>query len=177
MKIQVDVNTTNKDYSAFQRHHILRYIWIYAVLGLVAGVLLGLLIADRKTTGVFNEILTACFFIVMAAFLYLIVNAIITMAKTAKLENKKPVFSYTFTKGGVNCRSNGKSFDLAWTKVYRVKEIRSMFLIYTDKQNAFIVPKRCFANESDISEFRDNLLFEPRKNEKTAPSSKKKVNL
>ena len=166
MKIKVDVNTTKKDYLAFQLHHTYRYIWVYLILFAFVVLLAALLIKNTLETGKINDSLVVLLCIATAIFLYVAINNVLKILKNAKNEDKKPVFEYTFTKGGIHCDSNGKSFDLPWTKVYKVTEIKKMFLVYINKESALIVPKQYFKSEDDINEFRQTLLFAPRKKEK-----------
>lgn len=166
MKIYADVNTTKKDYISFQKHHILKFVWIYVLVALLVALILVMLIKSKNSTGEINVLYAMCFGIVCVLFVYMILNSVIRIIRSAKKEEAKPMFSYTFTKGGVHCESGGRSFDLPWTNVYKVTETEPMFLVYINKDSAFIVPKRCFKSEEDISEFRSNLLFAPRKTSK-----------
>lgn len=163
MKIYADVNTTKQDYLSFQKHNALKFVWIYVLVAIFAALLLWLVIKSKNTTGEINALYLICFALVCIVFVYMLVNSTVRIIKNSNREAKKPTFSYTFTKGGVHCESNGKSFDLAWTQVYKVTEAKNMFLVYINKESAFIVPKRCFASEKDIAEFRSSLLFAPRK--------------
>ena len=169
MKINVEVSTTKHDYIRFQKRHSYKYIWVYAMLALLT-ILLGVLILTQKQkSGQINSISVALFIVAAGIFIYMVASSVVKIIKIAKQDDKKPIFNYTFTKGAVHCESEGRSFDLPWTKVYSVAEAKDMFLVYVNKESAFIIPKRCFKNDNDIAEFRDNLLFEPRKIEKVKP--------
>lgn len=164
MKIYVDVNTTKNDYLKFQKHHTLKYIWIYIAIALLAALVFVIMLMNKNNTGQINALYAICFAVICILLLYMIINSIVKIIKLSKKEEQKPVFSYTFTKGGVHCESGSRSFELPWTNVYKVTEIKPMFLVYLNSESAFIVPKRCFRSENDIAEFRENLLFKPRKN-------------
>ncbi len=166
MKIQVDVNTTKQDYYDFQKHHTLRYIWIYILLAVLTGLLAAVNIRIYKNTGVLNYLTVFINIIALIMLVYMVVTSILKIKNTAKAEEKKPVFVYIFTKGGVHCASNGKSFDLTWDKIYKVTEVKEMFLVYLNQESALIVPKRFFTSEADVEEFRKELLFKPRKRSK-----------
>lgn len=166
MKIKAVVNTTKKDYIEFQKCNLYKYMWMYFTLAALVVFIGVLMIVQMNKTGYINDMLLMLFVIIILLFLYMIINSIIKITKQAKKEDCKPVFDYTFTKGGVHCESGDRSFDLPWIKVYMVKESKKMFFVYINKNSAFIVPKRCFASESDIVEFRDNFLFKPKKTEK-----------
>ena len=47
MKIFIDVNTTKKDYMSFQKQHTYKYIWVYAIIALLAALLLVLIIQNN----------------------------------------------------------------------------------------------------------------------------------
>lgn len=174
MRINVDVNTTKKDYYKFQLYHSYRFAWIYFLIFAVDIALLVTFISDWNKTGVFNPLLAFVLAIGIIAFIYIVSNNIIRMTKTAKMEDTKPVFHYSFTKGNMHCEANGSSFDVSWSEVYKVIEIKKMFLVYIKKDAALIVPKASFNSEEDIVAFRENILFKPGKYKGASKNNKNK---
>ena len=163
MRINVDVNTTKKDYYNFQMYHSYRFAWIYALIFIMDISLLVVLLTEWNKTGKFNPLLAFILAAGIVAFVYIVTNNIIRMTKTARLEDKKPVFHYTFTKGNMHCEADGNSFDLAWSQIYKVIETKKMFLVYVNKEAALIVPKVSFNSQDDIVAFRESILFKPGK--------------
>ena len=174
MRINVDVNTTKKDYYAFQLYHSYRFAWIYAFIFIMDVALLVALLSQWQKTGEVNSFLAFVLAIGIVAFVYIVANNIIRMVKTAKLEDSKPVFHYTFTKGTMHCDADGNGFDLAWSQLYKVIETKKMFLVYVNKEAALIVPKSSFNSNEDIEAFRENILFKPGKFKGNAKTSKNK---
>ena len=42
-----------------------------------------------------------------------------------------------------------------WTAFYQIRETPNLFLLYTQSTFSLIVPKRCFANTTDVSLYRE----------------------
>lgn len=166
MKIKVDVNATKKDYLSFHVQNMYRSLWIYVLLMALVIILLILNIQYHGRTGQIDDSLVVMLIMACVMFLYVLVNNIVKVLRAAKKEEEKPVFEYTFTKGGMHCDSNGRSFDLNWKEVYKVVELKNMFLVYINKNSAFIIPKYAFNSDDDIELFSQNLLFEPAKKRK-----------
>lgn len=164
MKIKAEVNTTKKDYLSFHVKNAYRSVWIYILLAALVAVLAVLNIRYVNRTGKTDDSLVIMFAMACVMFIYVAVNNIVKIIKAAKKEEAKPVFEYTFTKGGMHCDSSGRSFDLQWKDVYKVTEFKNMFLVYINKNSAFIVPKSSFESEEDIELFSKTLLFKPAKN-------------
>lgn len=161
MKIKVEVNTTKKDYMSFHVKNAYRSAWIYILLVALVAVLAVLNIRYANRTGGIDDSLFIMLAMACAMLVYIIINNVVKIIKAAKKEEAKPVFEYTFTKGGMHCDSSGRSFDLQWKDVYKVTEYKNMFLVYINKNSAFILPKSSFKSESDIELFSQTLLFKP----------------
>lgn len=163
MKIKVSVNTTKKDYLSFHMKTVYRSLWIYVLLVVLVIALLVMNIQYHNRTGKTEDSLIVMLIMACFMLLYVLINNIIKLVKAAKKEKEKPVFEYTFTKGGMHCDSNGRSLDLTWQEIYKVVETKKMFLVYLNKSSAFIIPKSAFESDEDIELFSSTLLFEPKK--------------
>lgn len=174
MTIKVNVNTTKKDYLSFHIKNAYRSAWVYVLLLLLVAVMIALNLSHYNRIGQINDSYVIMLIMSCVMLLYVAINNVIKVVKAAKREAAKPEFEYTFTKGGMHCDSAGRSFDLLWKDVYKVTEFKNMFLVYINKNSAFIVPKSSFKNEEDIELFGKTLLFEPIKNKKREQKNEKR---
>lgn len=172
MTIKVNVNTTKKDYLSFHIKNAYRSAWVYVLLLLLVAVMIALNLNYYNTIGQINDSYVIMLIMSCVMLLYVAINNVIKVLKAAKREESKPEFEYTFTKGGMHCDSAGRSFDLLWKDVYKVTEFKNMFLVYINKNSAFIVPKASFKDDGDIELFSNTLLFEHKKG-KNAMGEKK----
>jgi hypothetical protein len=62
---------------------------------------------------------------------------------------------YRFSQAGVHIETSVSTADLLWSGVQRVRETRSLFLVFTTRTNAFALPKHCFENTQDVSALRE----------------------
>ena len=61
---------------------------------------------------------------------------------------------YSFFKDRIEIRTAYES-AVPWSKLVLIRETNQRFLLYFQKYMAFVVPKRCFADESEIASFRE----------------------
>lgn len=62
------------------------------------------------------------------------------------LKYDEAVMDYTFTPGGFTLTVGDQSADFKWDTV-RIVKTRSDLLLYTDKRNSSVLPKRCITPE------------------------------
>jgi hypothetical protein len=67
---------------------------------------------------------------------------------------KSPI-QYSFSDDGVTQKSVTGRGEVLWTAYIKARETRDWFLLYTQKRLAHPLPKRAFANEDEIVEFRE----------------------
>jgi|SRR5215475_646824 len=69
-------------------------------------------------------------------------------------------------KGTISCWADEERFSqqtanseltMKWGAIIRFKETRNLFLLFPSKQMAYLIPKRAFTDESQVSEFRELL--------------------
>jgi hypothetical protein len=68
--------------------------------------------------------------------------------------------SYTFTSQGLSVTGETVNFSIQWRSLFKVRETKSWFLLYTNKQNAMLIPKDTFASEGEVTRFRDIIPVE-----------------
>lgn len=61
---------------------------------------------------------------------------------------------YTFNPQGVAVAGETVNFSIQWRSLYKIRETKSWFLLYTNKQNAMLIPKSAFTSEVDVTRFR-----------------------
>jgi hypothetical protein len=74
--------------------------------------------------------------------------------------------SNKFVRGAITCWADEEGFSqqtintdltVKWPALIKFKETRNLFLIYPSKHMCYLIPKRAFADESQVKEFRELL--------------------
>ncbi len=90
---------------------------------------------------------------------FLILSLISLYLVVKKTFNSSPIFkqkfSYKLSENEIE--TSGDSFDTkcSWDIIIKAEETANYFLLYSSIASAFIFPRRCLANESQIVEFRE----------------------
>jgi hypothetical protein len=71
--------------------------------------------------------------------------------------NLRGVIQYSFSEEGIRHQGTHSEGNIGWGGLNRVGETRGSFLLFHDKFQAQIIPKRSFASESDVVAFRELL--------------------
>jgi len=66
---------------------------------------------------------------------------------------REPI-TYTFTEEGLSGSSSSTSYTLAWDVFKKVRESKSLFLLYHGTNIAIVLPKHFFQNEAQIEDWR-----------------------
>jgi YcxB-like protein len=67
---------------------------------------------------------------------------------------------YRFSASGLHIETSVSTSDLLWKAIQRVRETRSMFMVFTNPNIAFAIPKWCFENAQDVASLRELLRAE-----------------
>ncbi len=62
---------------------------------------------------------------------------------------------YQFSDSGVLIEHSTGNGDLNWTAFVKAKETRSCFLLYVTKAWARVIPKRCLADQAEVTALRE----------------------
>jgi hypothetical protein len=100
-----------------------------------------------------NAVQLALFLLI---FIYLI--AVMTYRDSRKelggrLYYRDPV-TYVFTGETVSITGTGLSSSITWKNIARIRETRSLFLLYVGPKGAVIVPKRFFQSPDEMERWR-----------------------
>jgi hypothetical protein len=63
--------------------------------------------------------------------------------------------SYQFSEAGIHVETSISKTDLSWAAIHRVKELPSEFLVFTNPNLAFTLPRRCFESGEDVAALRE----------------------
>jgi len=77
-----------------------------------------------------------------------------TLAKFRKEKGSQIFESFTFSADGIVLRTGTIYGLLLWDEIYHISEYPSCFTIGISKSNTGILPRRCFANEQELRDFR-----------------------
>lgn len=64
---------------------------------------------------------------------------------------------WTLTDHGIVIVGPTARGELQWNSFLQVRETRQQFLLYQNKDQANVIPKRCFAGQAEIGRFREML--------------------
>jgi hypothetical protein len=89
-------------------------------------------------------------FLLIFPFLMLI---LLVLTKRASFL-RRPVV-YSFFKDRIEIKTASAGSAVQWATLVMTRETNQRFLLYFQKYVAFVIPKRCFADESEIAAFRE----------------------
>jgi hypothetical protein len=135
-------------YAYAERVLILAFFFIaIAVLGIVFA-----LLADETGTGrtlPSSHVFVLCWGLLLLGLPYL--SARYQLRKQRYL--REPM-RFSFSEAGVRLEAPSFSSEVTWALVQCVRETKSVFLIYTSGQVAWFLPKRFFADASDVQSWK-----------------------
>ncbi len=62
---------------------------------------------------------------------------------------------YTFSEAGIFSSRPSASGEMKWLALHSIREIKSAFLLYHTRAIAVVIPKRFFADEEQVSAWRE----------------------
>ena len=138
----VDAELEEKDLVTFMLSHSYRQplMILVTIIGIVWPFL-----AWYKGQGMFIPVIgAACILILMPASTYL-------QGKRAKriMPIYQEVFHYMFDEWGMHLEVSGEAIDVEWKNVIKVVSLKSLLVLYTGKNNAFLVPVKAMGVRAD----------------------------
>ena len=139
MKLELDVTLTDKDMYRFNMYHI--YSGVHGIFSLVIAVMI--FVVAGVTWGDIERGYSIAYVIFGMIFLFY-------MPFTLKLKSKHQLASsaslreglhYLFDEDGIHVSQGGESADLLWKQVYKMIATKSNVLIYSNRVNAFVIPR------------------------------------
>ena len=87
--------------------------------------------------------------------IFVLVLPLLSARRVLGDERLKREVSYQFSEDGVHVETSISKTDLSWAAIRRVKELPSEFLVFTNPNIAFTLPKRCFERTQDVASLRE----------------------
>ncbi len=156
-EIEIKTKTTAEDFKrALLSHSRIKIIGLAIVtaaffLFIIVGIFL--LALSKK-----NNTSPALFFPILfpaLLFAFLLFSSFRTITKQSQqLEENSEETAYIFDEQGFLAESASSSVKTLWSKIYKVTENKTDFLIFPQKNLFFPIPKRFFESENQINIFR-----------------------
>lgn len=156
--MEIRIQLTEKDLFAFNMYHSYHRIqtWLFTILGIV---IMGL---SFTTYGKVDIAYTLLYFLAGVIFAFYTPINLRTSAKLA-MKSNKPVsmaMKYRLDEKGIavafaeeqNIEQTDAASSIMWSQVFKVKETKNAFYLYTSPKNASIFPKDQLNERSE--EFR-----------------------
>jgi hypothetical protein len=99
--------------------------------------------------GVLFVIFFSPIFLLVFPFLMLL---LLVLTRRAVL--RRPVV-YSLSTERIEARAADSESNIAWSTLVMIRETKKSFVFYSAKNRGFVIPKRCFADESEIETLRE----------------------
>jgi hypothetical protein len=149
------------DLTRFQYFHTLRRTWPIAIL---AGLTLILFVPLATFAWIANPdsdwlpLITNAGPFVLLMVLWLCVLGIMPYRNARKAlatqSHLREPITYVFTAETISGTGRSAQWSMAWNIVRRIRETKSLFLLYHHPNAAFVVPKRFFQGASEMDTWR-----------------------
>lgn len=87
--------------------------------------------------------------------LFVLVLPLFSARRVLWHERVKRGVSYQFSDHGIHVETSISKSDLSWAAIRRVIESSSEFLVFTNPNVAFTLPKRCFKSIQNVASLRE----------------------
>ena len=141
MSVKFDVKLTSQDMYRFNIHHA--YTSLQGILSLVLGVFI---IAVIIVSDQFRDFISALPYVALALVFFLYIPITLwfrSKRQIAMSEVLRETLHYELTDEGIVVKSDALDEEvlLPWGQVYKAITTRNNFLIYSNRVNAYIIPK------------------------------------
>lgn len=152
MKLEFDVNLTEDDMYRFNMYHV--YSGFHGVFSIIIAVMAFVVAAVTwGNVGVMYSIL----YVVFGLLLIFYMPVSLKMKSKHQLltsEELKRTLHYSFDENGVHVSQNEDSAELPWDQVYKMVATKSNVLIYSNRMNAFVIPRSVLGGQYEkLKEF------------------------
>lgn len=145
MNTEFDITLTSKDMYRFSMHHA--YTRGQGMVSI--GIALLCFFVAVKTRGSVGQMYTALYAAFGFLFLFYIpVNLYLRSKRQLMLsEVLKHTLHYQIDERGIHTSQNNDSAELLWDQVYKIVSTRHNVLVYSNRVNAFVIPRDQIAKE------------------------------
>lgn len=157
MPIKFDIKLTADDMYRFNMYHA--YTSLQGILSVVMGLfIIGVIVVSEQ----FQDFLTALPYIALACVFLLYIPVTLRFRSKRQIfasEILKGVLHYTLTTEGivVSAGNEEEQATLPWNYVYKIVTTKSNILIYSNRVNAYIIPKQQIQGQiTDIYDVFEN---------------------
>ncbi|HEY2353221.1 MAG TPA: YcxB family protein [Candidatus Acidoferrum sp.] len=150
---QQEIYAANVSIALRRYRNLIRFLGAFAVIisvMLVGEISSGAPALDRFTPGV-------VFMSILAPLLF-VATIFASAYAAAKALSDNPSLRgptrWIFSARGISTWGPGGASELNWSTYFLVRETKTAFLLYPQRNFANVIPKRAFANEMEIARFR-----------------------
>lgn len=135
------------------------YVWgLVALLWLALSVLLLFRPAHDQDWAVIMQNTSPLKWLLGLPVLFVFVVPLLSARRVLRDERVKRGVSYLFSDIGIHVETSVSKADLSWAAIQRVSESRSAFLVFTSRNIASMVPKRCLESTRGVVDLRQLFL-------------------
>lgn len=88
--------------------------------------------------------------------LFVFVLPLLSARRVSRDERVKRGVNYRFSEAGIHVETFVSKTDLSWAAIHRVSESHSAFLVFTNPNIAFMIPRRCFESTQGVADLRES---------------------
>ncbi len=158
---KVNVSLTKGEISIYNFYHI-RWLLFFDLLGLivfVGMVYLSFSHPDSETRELLSTIsIWAAILLAVGLSQPLILIMQIYLIKSPGISDLMNHRSYRLTDEGIHISANGREAVSAWPDIKTVKDTGRIFLIFTRRKLAYVIPRRCFSSREKMVHFIEFLM-------------------
>jgi YcxB-like protein len=154
-KIEIEVLIEFKEYLKLTYFNIFSKLWFIWIVFL----LMAFYTIYESVNSTVN--ITAYYFVIsIAPYIFLFIFLIIYPYFSAKRNLKispvlKRVTKYQFSEEKITVMSEIFDSNLSWENIIKAQEKVNIITLYTTQNAGYFLPLRCFANDSQLIEFRE----------------------
>jgi hypothetical protein len=161
MDYKIEVTLTKSEIARYNFHHI-RWLVLLDAIGfaILMGIVFVSLIYPNPLHQSLLKIVIMWGVLILAVGLSqpLILFLQIFVFKSPAVENQMERRVYTFDDSGIHIEAGAKRAITTWSRVFAIKDIPRLLLIYTGPKLAYVIPKRYFSSRRERLRFVRSLL-------------------